>query len=379
MRMYVYTPQFYLRPRNTDWLYDHLLPRVSEFNPGLDVYLQQSTVCTLKENLRKAAEIAKGRLHLPLPNALLSKQDSIFSRRDVLRAKPDFIYGHSPSNIDDVPVAFNCGPTYPEVLRELGESEAFIARDIRIKQRCAARATLVVSHSHSNLDNLMTLFPEQAGKMRCLPFFLPHLEAVPEEAVAAKFTSIDRIQCLFVGREARKKALPEVLQVFQELCQRFPSRLHLKIITRFADGAVDIPEHPDIELLGEIPRDEVQRLLRQSHFLLVPSRIESYGWIYLEAMAAGCIPVAACGPNQKEILADGQAGLPTGPDPARIREGLLPYLLHPETLLPLALSAVRRCKNEYLPGVIAKRFQEIGEETISLFRSTAQTKISKEA
>ena len=138
MRMYVYTPQFYLRPRNTDWLYNHLLARLSEFNPALDVYLQQSLLCTLAENLRKVAEIAKGRLHLPLPNAFMSKQDSRFSRRDVHRAHPDFFYGQFPSNIDTLPVVFNCGPTYPEMLRELGESDAFITRDLRVKRECAA-------------------------------------------------------------------------------------------------------------------------------------------------------------------------------------------------------------------------------------------------
>ena len=42
MRMYVHTPQFYFRPRNTDWLYTHLLKRLTEFDPELAVYMQTS-------------------------------------------------------------------------------------------------------------------------------------------------------------------------------------------------------------------------------------------------------------------------------------------------------------------------------------------------
>lgn len=373
MRMYVYNPQFFVRPRNTDWLYTHLLTRLTEFNPELDVYLQQSILSSLVENLRKTAEIAKSRFKLPLPVGLMMRQDANFSRRDVRRARPDFIYGPSPANIDNVPVAFNCGPTYPELMRAMGATEAFIARELRVKRECGARADLITSHSRSNLDNLLEIMPEQAGKMRCLPFFLPHLTALPEAEIAKKFTGMDTMQCLFVGREARRKALPEVLAAFQELAATFPSRLHLKIVTNFADGAVDVPVGPNIELLGETPRNEVQRLLEQSHLLLVPSHFESYGWIYLEAMAAGCIPVAAAGATQKEILDEGRAGIPVGPDPTQIRDSLMPYLLHSERLLPLAFAASRHCRKEYFPDVIAKRFQEIGEEAIALFRSSGKS------
>lgn len=366
--MYVHTPQFFVRPHNTDWLYNHLLTRLPEFNPELEVYLQQSFVASLEENIRKSAEIAKNRLKLPIPLAFLTKQDSKFSRRDVRRAKPDFIYGQAPTNID-LPVVFNCGPTHPDVLRQMGESEAFIARDIRVKRACAARATLITSHSQSNLENLKEILPEHVEKMRCLPFFLPHLRAVPEEAVAEKFSGVEKIEFLFVGREARRKALPEVLKAFEELVARFPGKLRLKIVTNFADGAVEIPVCPEIELLGERSREEVQRLLQQSHFLLVPSHYEAYGWIYLEAMAAGCIPVAAAGATQQEILDGGRAGIPVAADSASIRDVLAPYLLQPETMLPLALSAAQRCREEYLPEAIAKRFQQIGQEAIGRFRT----------
>jgi glycosyltransferase involved in cell wall biosynthesis len=365
--MYVSTPQFYIRPRNTDWLYNRLLTRLTEFNPDLDVYLQQSFLSSLAVNLRKSVDIVRSRYKLPVPVSLLGKQESRFSLSDVRRAKADFIYGQAPTNIDTIPLVFNCGPTYPDVLREAGESEAFIARDIGIKRECAGRATLIASHSQSNLDNLAELMPDQVAKMRCLPFFLPYLKALPEEDVIRKFSTTGRLQCLFVGREARRKGLPEVLAAFQQLAATFPSRLHLKIVTNFADGAVEMPDHPDIQLLGETSRGDVQRLLEESHFLIVPSHFESYGWIYLEAMAAGCITIGAAGPTQQEILAAGRAGLPIGPDPAKIRDTLSSFLLHPETILPQALAGSRHCRGEYFPDSVAKRFEELGREAVALF------------
>jgi len=374
MRMYVSTPQFYIRPSNTDWLYNRLLTRLTEFNPGLDVYLQQSLLSSLAVNLRKSLDIVRNRYRLPVPVSLLPRQESRFSPSDVRRAKPDFIYGQAPSNIHSIPLLFNCGPTYPDVLRAAGESEAFIAREITIKRQCSSRATLIASNSRSNLDNLSEFMPDQAAKLRLLPFFLPFLRALPEEAIIRKFSSTGKLQCVFAGREARRKGLPELLAAFQELSAQFPSRLHLKIVTNFADGPVEIPSHPDIELLGETSRDDVQRLLEESHFLIVPSHFESYGWIYLEAMAAGSITIGAAGPTQQEILAAGRAGIPLGPDPAKIRDALANFLLHPETMQPQALAGSRHCQNEYFPRAVAKRFEELGAEAIALFRGSGNGK-----
>jgi glycosyltransferase involved in cell wall biosynthesis len=372
--MYVHTPHFYIRPRNTDWLYTQLLTRLTEFNPDLQVSLQHSFFASFAENLRKAADIVDGRRLFPVPVTFLTKQDSRFSRSDVRRARPDFIYGQAPTNIPNIPLVFNCGPTFPERMREAGRSEAFIARELKVKRRCAARAALITSHSRSNLDNLAQIMPDQIAKMRCLPFFLPYLTALPESEIEKKFGNTGTIRCLFIGREARRKGLPETLTAFQQLSAQFPSKLHLKIVTNFADGVVDIPSRPDIELLGETSRDGVQRLLEESHILIVPSRFESYGWVYLEAMAAGCITIGASGDTQREILANGHAGFPVGPDPEKIVAVLAPFLAHPETMLPQALAARRHCAAEYLPQAIAKRFEEIGREAIELFQSPSNAR-----
>jgi glycosyltransferase involved in cell wall biosynthesis len=370
--MYIHTPQFYIRPRNTDWLYTQMMPRLTEFNPSLDVYLQQSFSAGLAVNLRLAADLVRRHTPLPVPISWLCREDSRFSTSDVRRANPDFIYGQSPTNIRNIPVVFNCGPTYPDILREAGASQALIDREIRIKRACVARAVLVTSNSRSIIDNLALIMPDQVAKMRCLPFFLPHLKGLPQAEITRKFANPETIRFLFIGREARRKGLRETIAAFEQLSAKFPAKLRLSIITNFADGKVEIPNHPAIELLGETPRDDVQRLLRESHILIVPSHFESYGWVYLEAMAAGCITIGAAGATQREILADGRAGFPLGPDPEKITDVLTPFLAHPETMLPQALAAAKHCSAEYLPQAIAKRFEEIGNEAISLFHPNRQ-------
>ncbi len=372
MRIYVYAPQFYLRPRNTDWLYNLLLARMPEFNPGLEIYLQQSTFCSVIENLRGAASIMRNRAGLPIPGAWMPREESNFSRSDVRRAHPDVIYGQSPSNISTVPVIFNCGPTYVARLREKGVPEAVIRNEQEIKRNCAARAVLLASHSRANLENLARYMPEAEGKMRCLPFFLPHLTALPEEEIVRKFSSRGTVKLLFVGREARRKGLKEVLEAFEILSARFPEKLELKIVTNFADGQITVPDLPNVELLAETSRAEVRSLLEASHMLLMPSHFESYGWLYLEAMAAGCIPVACDRPTQREILDEGRAGLLVASDADRIQETLSRYLPSQERMLSLALSGNRHCRARYFPDVVAREFQMLGEEAADIFQRSGR-------
>ena len=366
MRFYIYTPQLFVRPKNTDWLYDQLLARLPEFNPELDIWLQRSAVRTSVENLRMIANIARSRLGVPLPRSWMPKEQSDFSLRDVARARPDVIYGQSPTNVRHVPSIFNCGPTYVDHLRASGVPEAAIEREKTIKSACADRAAIVSSHSNANLATLMDYMPQFAYKMRCLPFFLPHLQAISEEALHRKLAQ-KNINLLFVGREARRKGLPEVLEAYAGLSARFPGQLTLRIVTNFADGPVAIPSSPDIQLLGALPRPDVQSLLEKSHFLLMPSRFESYGWIYLEAMAAGCIALACDRPTQREILCDGSAGLlvavQDGSETARsIQEAIEPYLAQPAALRSLANAGLQHCEKNYFPVAVAHKFEELGEE-----------------
>lgn len=63
-----------------------------------------------------------------------------------------------------------------------------------------------------------------------------------------------------------------------------------------------------VRLLGQIPRDKVQQCLAQSDLFIMISRHETFGMVYLEAMANGCITIASKDEGFDGIIKDGVNG-----------------------------------------------------------------------
>ena len=63
-----------------------------------------------------------------------------------------------------------------------------------------------------------------------------------------------------------------------------------------------------VRLLGQIPRDKVQQCLAQSDLFIMISRHETFGMVYLEAMANGCITIASKDEGFDGIIKNGVNG-----------------------------------------------------------------------
>ena len=63
-----------------------------------------------------------------------------------------------------------------------------------------------------------------------------------------------------------------------------------------------------VELVGRVSRDKVQEYLRESEIFVMISERETFGLVYLEAMAAGCITIASRNEGMDGIIQDGVNG-----------------------------------------------------------------------
>lgn len=96
-----------------------------------------------------------------------------------------------------------------------------------------------------------------------------------------------------------------------------------------------------IEFAGVLADEDVSAVFAESHLLAVPSRYESYGIVYPEAMGFGVVPLATTAGAPPEVIGD--AGLLVPPDdPDAIAEAIAPLLSDHERRASLGIAARER-------------------------------------
>ena len=110
---------------------------------------------------------------------------------------------------------------------------------------------------------------------------------------AARLTGIplvlDRYRAgriLFVGREWDRKGGPELLDAVRAMRREHPSA------TLVVVGCHPAIRDTGVEVIGEAGADELHRQFAAASVFCLPSRMEPFGLVFLEAMAAG-LPVVA--------------------------------------------------------------------------------------
>jgi N-acetyl-alpha-D-glucosaminyl L-malate synthase BshA len=112
----------------------------------------------------------------------------------------------------------------------------------------------------------------------------------------SNFRPVKRVlDCIRIFAEVRKHANVRLLMV-GDGPERGPAE-HLA-------WTLGISRH--VEFLGK--QNQVERLIRLAHVILMPSEMESFGLAALEAMACGVVPVATRVGGVTELITDGEDG-----------------------------------------------------------------------
>ena len=361
IKLYVSTPSYFIRPKNTDWLYARSLVRLPEFHKGLEVTLQRAFWPDLRSNVRYACGVISRITRVDLNRLFGSDLTCTVSQRDIDKHHPDLIFAYAqyPRQGYTTPFVYNTGATDRDYLRSRGRSEADIDNEITEKRKAFLLAAAVFANSRTATRALQEMAPESANKIRHLPFFMPNVESCDEESIEKRQNDFDRWELLFVGREARRKGLPELIQALDMCAQEIHHPLRLTVVSTMADGAVDLTARFPIRHLGETSHQEVIQLMRASHLFVMPSHFESFGWAYLEAMANGAIPLACDQPVQNEILENGRLGLLSiGNSPVSISGCIARLLSNPDSYAGRAEQGRRHWLEHYSSAIVAQLFYD---------------------
>lgn len=146
-----------------------------------------------------------------------------------------------------------------------------------------------------------------------------------------------RRNILFVGVEWDRKGGPELAKAFARLRQRLPDAT-LTII-----GCT-----PDIHLegcrvLGRLPLEALEAHFHEASCFCMPSRVEPFGVVFLEAMQFGLPVVSTTAGDIGAIVRDGGTGRLAAPrDSAGLEQALYEVLADPGTCRSMGLAALER-------------------------------------
>lgn len=210
----------------------------------------------------------------------------------------------------------------------------------QLEEDLLARAALVVSNSTSTEQALRDVYGiDPSARLHGLvPYGM--VPADEREVAAQPPGDADEVRVLYVGRLEGRKGIVELLEAIP---RALAGSERLRFVLAGGDNSrhdgfleregLDYPgwfarRYPEcarrVDFLGHVDEEELTALYASCDLFVAPSRYESFGLIFLEAMNRGK-PVVGCnvgGP--RDIVVDGETGLLVPPNDAEaIAEAIL--------------------------------------------------------
>jgi glycosyltransferase involved in cell wall biosynthesis len=134
-----------------------------------------------------------------------------------------------------------------------------------------------------------------------------------------------RMNILFVGVEWERKGGPTLVEAFKLVSQRYPNA-SLTIL-----GCTPKLNIPNCDVIGRVPLAEVSEYFKKATVFCLPTRLEPFGIVFLEAMAHK-LPIVATNIGAiPEFVVEGQSGYVVEPDnPQQLADKLMDLIDSPE-------------------------------------------------
>ena len=339
-------PRWFIRPKNTDWAHSLTLraainARSAENGLCMEMASVRATAFENMAYVRRAVRVRRR-------GAAFQEDDYQVHLPRCETATVDVIYacGRYVEPADGTPVVWHDGPSDEDLLRRGGWSEGEVAALRRMKQRAIKQCSRCLVSTDYGVRIFQEAFPEQASKVELAPFLLPHVHAATADHVSAKHRG-GPVRLLFVGRQAHRKGLDLLLPAFAQVRGRFGPDATLDVVSSFDDGWKPEGAPEGVKFYREAPPIEVMSLMAKAHLFVMPSRVESYGIVYVEALSQGAVPVAVNREPQRSLLDGGRIGILTEPDEDALAHDLIGIVGDQSRRNEMALDGLRRFKAQF--------------------------------
>ncbi|WP_285294522.1 glycosyltransferase family 4 protein [Aureimonas altamirensis] len=237
----------------------------------------------------------------------------------------------------------------------------------RLERRQIARSIGLISNSAEHARGMESHYGIGSG----VPHAVIGLSLPPEflaVAADAPFDAAGPARILFVGRAEERKGFAELLAAVERLAEeaetgsgpQFSLRL-LGVSDADLPGGLSPAARARIDALGRQPQERLMREYTDAHIVAAPSRYESFGLVYQEALAFGRVLLAsATDSSARDFVADGGV----------LAENTSADAIT-EALRPLIASADLRLHHRERALKAAGRFtrQSLARQTLDLYRA----------
>ena len=152
---------------------------------------------------------------------------------------------------------------------------------------------------------------------------------------------------LFVGKEFYRKGGDLVLQAFQLVTRKRPTARLILVTTDVLP--LDLPLQNVTVIKEEVSRERMSELYRNSDLFVLPSRLETWGDVLLEAMAHGLPCIGVQSDAMEEIIENGKTGFVVSAGDVRaIADHMLTLLKNADLRNSMSEAARKRVKTEFL-------------------------------
>lgn len=162
--------------------------------------------------------------------------------------------------------------------------------------------------------------------------------------------SFDPPRILCLGRLVPEKGFDLALAAFSVICHRFPSaRLVLVGDGRERDNlkqrATELGLAHSVEFVGGVPPDKVADLIAEATLVLIPSRLEGFGLVALEAGSMARPVIATCVGGLPEVIVHEGTGLLVDQENSPALAQAITLLLdHPEVAVQMGQAGRSRVR-----------------------------------
>ncbi|MDE3206509.1 MAG: glycosyltransferase family 4 protein [Acidobacteriota bacterium] len=176
-----------------------------------------------------------------------------------------------------------------------------------------------------------------------------------------------------VGRLVDKKGFDLLIKAFAAICDRHPDvGLILagagRSATALAHLITDLGLDERVTLVGRLSREEVAAAMTAATAFVMPSRLEPFGIVVLEAWRAGTPVIASSVGGAPEFVEDGRLGLVVDPHDTAALAGALDRVLADPVLRNELGSAGKRAVADFSWARIAATYREVYGRAVSARR-----------